>query len=286
MTKQTIDEYIVRTNSAAYQDQFYKTARTISFLLQAIKRFASIQVEFVGLENLTSHLATGKPLIFCPNHESYIDPPIVAEGIFNELTRLHENGEIDAEKRFKSFPYSIAKTELFVFPFKGLYEKTKVIELDRKNIRKEDHELYLRLLAQNNSLVLFPQGTRSKTGEIDLPKPLASVIIHYSGCEFIPVLVEGAYEMLPKNQSWISWLMTQPLKGLTGQKRKITIEYGAPQRLEFDGFANLGKSLDDEISIREQGRRKVLNYAHKDIFTEASGTILEQIRQMETKYRK
>lgn len=56
-----------------------------------------------------------------------------------------------------------------------------------------------RLLRAGNSIMMFPEGTRSKTGELRPFKPGAFELALRTGAPILPILVDGTFTALPKH---------------------------------------------------------------------------------------
>jgi 1-acyl-sn-glycerol-3-phosphate acyltransferase len=55
-----------------------------------------------------------------------------------------------------------------------------------------------RTLDEGNSIMMFPEGTRSPDGKLRAFKHGAFTLAQGSGCPILPILVEGTAEALPK----------------------------------------------------------------------------------------
>jgi 1-acyl-sn-glycerol-3-phosphate acyltransferase len=54
-------------------------------------------------------------------------------------------------------------------------------------------------LARGSPVLIFPEGTRSATGELQAFRDGAFKLAHETGCPLIPVVVRGTFESLPKH---------------------------------------------------------------------------------------
>ena len=114
------------------------------------KTFYDFRVE--GLENIPKDGA----LIIAGNHLSNADPPAI--GAFAGLVR---------DSRF------MAKKELFQIPVLGwFFRRCGYISVDRKRTIGDFGALEgaINALNKGESVVMFPEGTRSKTGKPQKPK--------------------------------------------------------------------------------------------------------------------
>lgn len=149
-----------------------------------------------GLENIPK---TGA-LIIAGNHLSNADPPAI--GSFAGLVR---------DSRF------MAKKELFSVPVLGwFFRRCGYISVDRKRVIGDFGALEGAIAALNKgeSVVMFPEGTRSKTGKPQKPKSGVGLLVYKTGAPVLPVKVEGTF-------GW-PWV------------RRIRVKFGRPFSLEKD----------------------------------------------------
>ncbi len=103
-----------------------------------------VKLKVTGLENLD----TSQPYVFVANHQSYLDIPFLFNAIPINL-------------------YFIAKKEIKWIPFIGWYMMaTGMIFIDRSNRIKSIASLNksAKLVHDGKSVLLFPEGTRSRDG--------------------------------------------------------------------------------------------------------------------------
>ena len=96
----------------------------------------------------------------------------------------------------------VSKAELFKVPVVGwnmvLNDYVRLVRGDRESIRAmmahcREH------LARGAPVLIFPEGTRSPTGELQAFRDGAFKLAHEVGCPLIPVVVRGTFESLPKS---------------------------------------------------------------------------------------
>lgn len=124
------------------------------------------------------HLPAEGPAIVVSNHVNYLDP--MAMGAVSSRP-LH----------------FMAKEELFANAFGGWFLRNvdafpvRRGQSDRRAIRHA-----LRILAEGHLLAMFPEGTRSRTGELQELQRGAALLALKSGAPVVPMVVTGAYEAL------------------------------------------------------------------------------------------
>jgi 1-acyl-sn-glycerol-3-phosphate acyltransferase len=120
--------------------------------------------------------------IFMPNHSSFLDVLLVFAFI---------------PQNFRS----IVKKEFFSIPLLGLTVKSSgQIPLNRKSPRKglESIKQAAELLKRGVSILVFPEGTRSRDGQIHEFKTTLFVLPIRTRTPVVPVLIEGTFQALPR----------------------------------------------------------------------------------------
>lgn len=146
---------------------------------------ALTRVKIIGNE----HIDPSKSYIFVANHQSMFDIFLVY-------------GYLNAKFKW------IMKQELRKTPLLGkACESMGHIFVDRSSpmrAQKSLEEAKTRLLQGNNSIFLFPEGTRSANGEIGRFKRGAFTIARDLHLPIIPVTISGAHKVLPKGGWYIT----------------------------------------------------------------------------------
>ncbi len=163
-----------------------KLARMIARIWNVhLMGIAGIKVIVTGKEKLDRN----KRYVFISNHQSGLDIPILYIGLSEKI----------------SF---IAKKELFLIPMFGwgLYFVGH-IWIDRSNARKAHRSIQnavKRLKKDNVSLILFPEGTRSKDGKVAPFKQGSFALAQKAGVSVVPVAITGALGLLPKHSMFVN----------------------------------------------------------------------------------
>ena len=130
---------------------------------------------------VVSPITSPAPAIYAANHASPLDIPAM-------FLALPVNG------------YFIAKIELKKIPIMGWFMSLAgMIFIDRSKRDKamESMNQAGEEMKKGKSVIVFPEGTRSKTGEIQLFKRGAFILSKESGVPITPVLIKGAHAVLP-----------------------------------------------------------------------------------------
>jgi 1-acyl-sn-glycerol-3-phosphate acyltransferase len=145
---------------------------------------SGIRLEVSGLE----HIERGVTYIVVANHRSNLD--------IMTLIRA-----LPIPVRF------LSKREVFQFPLMGAAMRgAGMVPLDREMGRKELTSIirHTRLLvSEGRSLVVFPEGTRSLTGDMLPFKSGAFFIAAQVGCPVLPVAISGTHAVWPPQSSII-----------------------------------------------------------------------------------
>ncbi|KDD75828.1 hypothetical protein H632_c481p1 [Helicosporidium sp. ATCC 50920] len=100
----------------------------------------------------------------------------------------------------------ISKSSVFLIPFVGwamfLTGHVRLRRTDRKSQVACLKEC-ARLLRRGSSLLLFPEGTRSRDGRLQPYKKGAFSLAAKAGCPVVPVTIRGASSLLPRNAPWL-----------------------------------------------------------------------------------
>lgn len=161
-----------------YRYQWAKRAATR--LLKAMN--VTVQVE--GIENWLD-----RGVILAPNHQSSIDPLLLLA--INDFKRQQPLAFIAKEELFRE-----KKTKDFM-------NIIDVIPLDRQSPRsalsafKEGRDL---VVNYKRSLVIFPEGTRSRNEEIGAFLPASLKVAQMANAPIVPVTIIGSHQVLRKKR--------------------------------------------------------------------------------------
>lgn len=145
----------------------YYLSRAMIRLLAAL----SLRVEVQGRE----HVPDSGRVLICANHISNYDPPLLG----SSLTRS---------------AYYLAKDELFhPWPMGAYMRSVHCIPVARGRADRGALEQALTYLRNDEALVVFPEGTRSRTGELGEFQRGAAFLARRTGAPIVPVGIQGPY---------------------------------------------------------------------------------------------
>lgn len=147
------------------------------------------------------HLPDRGPIVIAPNHVSYYDACVVPAGIPYRM-------------RF------MAMEPLFRVPLLGWFISLYgAFPVKLKSADKSAVSETLKVLQNNEAVLIFPEGGRSPTGELCPFEQGAARLALATGATVVPVSIVGAYEAWPKHHLLPRWF------------RPIIVTYHPPIRV-------------------------------------------------------
>lgn len=148
---------------------------------------------YSGVENIP---ATGAVLMVS-NHQSHLDPPLIGSGC----------------PRMMNY---IARDTLFRFkPFGWLIHSYNAIPIDRDGTGISGIKETLKRLKRGQIVLVFPEGTRTRDGNVGKFRPGFSSLAVRSKAAILPVAIEGAFAAWPRGQRF-------------PHPRPVRVHYGPP----------------------------------------------------------
>lgn len=124
------------------------------------------------------------PCIYVANHQSFLDPPIIATLFEGEINYL-------ARKTLMNHPV-----------MKFALSHLNVIPIDQERPDPGSILKVLRLVRSGKPIVIFPEGSRTEDGKMHDAMPGIGLILgRLVGVPVQPIRIEGAYDCLPPHRS-------------------------------------------------------------------------------------
>jgi 1-acyl-sn-glycerol-3-phosphate acyltransferase len=162
------------------------------FYFSIYHRFRVFNVERVPLQG---------PVILVSNHASYIDPPLVGSGVRRQINYL-------------------ARDSIFRVPvLASILRSWEVVPVDRDGGTGRGLKAILDRLARGGAIILFPEGTRSRHGELNPARSGVGLAVIKSTAPVVPARVFGTYAAYGARM-------------LVPRPRPLAVKYGQPLLFE------------------------------------------------------
>ena len=187
-------------------DRFYATVRALSRPVLA----TWFRLESQGAANIP---ATG-PCLVVANHSSYLDPAVLGRACPRKIHFL------------------IART-VFVCPgLQWFFRRMDAVPVSFDGSDAAALRVAMRLLSAGRVVGIFPEGGRSKEGELAGARVGAALLASHSRCPVVPVGIRGAREALP-----VGAMLPRP--------RRIEVAFGAPFVVVREGGRGQRRRLEE-----------------------------------------
>jgi long-chain acyl-CoA synthetase len=203
-----------------------------TWILPLARAFAWLRVD--GLEHLES---IERPVMFAANHQSHMDAPVILAAL---PARFRDRVAIAMAKEFFQphfFPAQHGRlawlTNSLNYYLAALF--FNAFPLPQREAGARQALRYIgEVLAAGFSVLIFPEGRRSETGEIDRFRPGIGMMASRLRVPVVPVRLKGLENVLPPSR----W-MARP--------GHVRVAFGAPLELSGDDYVQLAKQVEDAV---------------------------------------
>jgi long-chain acyl-CoA synthetase len=213
-------------------------ARTIrraslpTWILPLGRAFAWLHVD--GRDNLR---AIDRPVIFAANHQSHMDVPVILMALPPRLR--YRVAPAMAKEFFKPhfFPEQFGRMTRFTnslnYYLAALF--FNAFPLPQREAGARQTLRYIGdVLGDGFSVLIFPEGERSETGQLKRFRPGVGMIASRLEVPIVPVRIDGLDRVLHP-----SWKMARP--------GRVRVAFGPPMRLAGDDYEALAKQVEDAV---------------------------------------
>jgi len=187
-----------------------------------------------GLEHLDT---LPGPVIFAANHQSHMDTPVILAALPPRWR--YRTATAMAKEFFKAhfFPEQYGRaawlTNSLNYYLAALFFNAFPIP-QREAGARQTLRYVGELVAHNSSVLIYPEGRRSETGEIGRFMPGIGMIASRLGVPVVPVRIVGVDKVLHQ-----SWRMARP--------GRVRVVFGKPMHLSGDHYEELANRVETAV---------------------------------------
>ena len=202
---------------------------SIGYHLSAFLAHTVFNLRIYGRENIIEK----GPALLAMNHQSFLDPPFAGICCRREI-------------------HFLARNTLFDIPVLGsLLRRVNVIGVDRDGADSRAIKTVIRVIRDGGCTIVFPEGTRSRDGNLQPARPGAGLIIARTLAPVIPMRIFGAFEAFPRDSRW-------------PRKSPVTIVVGKPMHFSADDLDDDSRDRYQRISDQVMARIASLENPRED----------------------
>ena len=169
------------------------------------------------------------PVVFVANHSSHLDTPTILRAMprkWRSRTAVAAAADYFYSKRWKANGVALLFNTVPLGRKGGGLSKGATVHVDR-------------LIEERWNLVMFPEGTRSRDGEIGTVHSGAAVMAARHGIDLVPIYISGTHEAMPPGQNWPR---RKPGR-LFSRRHEVEVRFGKPIRPR--GVEDRGDVMDE-----------------------------------------
>jgi 1-acyl-sn-glycerol-3-phosphate acyltransferase len=170
------------------------------------------------------HVVRERATVYCVNHASHLEPPIITKHLSAVYPRLS----------------GIYKKELRKMPVLGkVWEIGGFVPIDRRDRAQSDQAIATAVerMREGRSFIVFPEGTRSRDGDLQSFKKGAFVLAIAAQAPIVPVAIVGTQQSMRRGSRLI-W------------PADVVVRFGAP-------VPTAGLTYDDRDRVLNDVRDRI-----------------------------
>jgi 1-acyl-sn-glycerol-3-phosphate acyltransferase len=156
------------------------------------------------------------PVLFVANHSSHMDTPAILRampGKWRRRTAVAAAADYFYRKRGTAHAVSLLFNTVPMQRNGGGLEPESTAHLDA-------------LIGERWSLLVFAEGTRSRTGTVGRLRSGAAVLAAEHGLPIVPIYVSGTRQAMPPGRRWMRRKPGRPFS----RRHRVEVRFGAPIR--------------------------------------------------------
>ncbi|MCK5218901.1 1-acyl-sn-glycerol-3-phosphate acyltransferase [bacterium] len=174
-------------------------------------------------------------LLLASNHASFLDPPIIAVGV-----------------RHREIHFMARSTLFKRGGFGRIISSVNAHPVVRGQGPNQDWELFKEVLKSGGSLLVFPEGTRTKNGELQRGKTGFAKLAYMSKMPVYPAYIHHSYEAWPKGGR----IRCRPIRVIFGDQVEMGDLYAQPEEKSvlreisqrvMNAISGLKKEIQEEV---------------------------------------
>jgi 1-acyl-sn-glycerol-3-phosphate acyltransferase len=168
------------------------------------------RARFSGRERFT---ALPPPVILVANHSSHLDTPMIMRALpfaWRQRTAVAAAADYFYKKRV------VANLVALTF-------NTVPIARGGSGGATGSFDHVDRLIDERWNLLMFPEGTRSRAGELGKLRSGAAVIAQQHDIPIVPIRVEGTHDAMPPGRNW-----PKRVHGFLSRRHTVEVHFGPP----------------------------------------------------------
>jgi long-chain acyl-CoA synthetase len=203
-----------------------------TWILPLGRIFAWVRV--AGLDNLER---MSGPVVFASNHQSHFDVPVILMALPGAWRARIAPAALKEFFKAHFFPEGFTARQVFTNRLNYYLSAFffNIFPLPQREAGARQTLRYIGEVAGDGySVLIFPEGVRSASGDIKPFKPGIGMIGSRLNLPIIPVRIDGADRVLHSSWKW-------PKPG------HVTVTFGQPMRLSGDNYAELARQVEQAV---------------------------------------
>jgi 1-acyl-sn-glycerol-3-phosphate acyltransferase len=155
-----------------------------------------------------------QPVIFVANHSSHLDTPTVLKSMprrWRSRTAVAAAADYFYKSRWRARAVALLFNTVPLGRHGGGLGNGATDHVDK-------------LIEERWNLLLFPEGTRSRDGDLGKVRSGAAVLAAQHNLPIVPIYVKGTHETMPPGQNWPKRLPGR----LFSRRHKVEVRFGEP----------------------------------------------------------